>query len=638
MRYIQKITILLSVLISFSSMAAEIPLQNFYKHSLYLDVKISPDAKYLAVRILSDENISVVVIERKSNKIVKPFNFGKKRNIVDMHWANDERLLFEVREVNGYLQSTGPMALYAANFDGKKSRELFVPSGNSVISIANLVTSDEKHVYVTKYHSEDKGSATLNTLDVYNGKMKLIQDGLKEDVTGYAVNDKGESRLAFHFEQDPDNAELGDWDVYYRHGRTNDWLKMKTEYLGRDAQFFPLGVSPDNKFVYFASDFANETLAMYEYNTINRTIEETFVDPDVDVESIVSAYDGTILGVRYQPDFPEIEMIRPEHSEAKLYQALSDAFPDSEIYLTSYANKGKQAIVQVTSDRVENDFYLLETGTMKISYLMSSRPWLKESQLAKVDSFKIKARDGNDLYGYYALPKGKSTSDKMVVMLHEGPDTVRDRWEFDNDLQFFVNRGYSVLQVNFRGSGGYGKKYQEQGYGEWNGNIPADIEDAIKWAVDKGYGKSGNICAYGVDYGAYAAMHLANSNPDLFKCVIGYIGIYDLETYVSDGGAGLDSATETMWRKRLGIKDEDFKRLSPAYNVANIKADLLIAHGEEDLRASEEHYEILTENLEKHDKPYIGILKEEGHGFSKQKNIYELYGAIEKFLKKNLGN
>jgi dipeptidyl aminopeptidase/acylaminoacyl peptidase len=205
--------------------------------------------------------------------------------------------------------------------------------------------------------------------------------------------------------------------------------------------------------------------------------------------------------------------------------------------VTSSSTDGRKRVVFVDSDTNPGDFYLFDQASGSLSKLVSSMSWIKPAQMASMEPIELSARDGLKLRGYLTRPLGKEAAKQlpMVVLVHGGPYGVRDNWAFDPEVQLLASRGYAVLQVNFRGSDGYGHAFARAGFGEWGGKMQDDVTDATRWAITQGIADAKRICIYGASYGGYAALEGAVKEPDLYQCAIGNSGVYDLRLMHSRG-------------------------------------------------------------------------------------------------------
>jgi dipeptidyl aminopeptidase/acylaminoacyl peptidase len=258
--------------------------------------------------------------------------------------------------------------------------------------------------------------------------------------------------------------------------------------------------------------------------------------------------------------------------------------------------------------------------------------------MSEMTAFHIRASDGNWIHGYLTLPPSSSPGEAppLVVLPHGGPHFVRDYWSFDPEVQLLANQGFAVLQVNYRGSGGYGEGYQEAGYRHWGDRIVEDIVDATRHVVKKGQVDPKRICIYGASFGAYAAMQGAILAPDLFRCAIGYAGVYDLTRMDWSGDIGESRLGRDYMHTVLGNDTEALRKASPAHNVDKLRARVLLIHGKKDQRAPIEHAERLKDALEEKGRaPEWIVESKEGHGFYDEDARERMYSRLLRFLREN---
>jgi len=242
--------------------------------------------------------------------------------------------------------------------------------------------------------------------------------------------------------------------------------------------------------------------------------------------------------------------------------------------------------------------------------------------------------------GLLTLPNHLKEGDKvpLVVHPHGGPHGVRDDWQYNSDVQFLAHNGYGVLQVNFRGSGGYGDSFERAGHGEWGRKMQSDISDATRWAIDQGITNKDSICIYGASYGGYAAL-MGVATTDLYQCAIGYAGVYDLELMrkkgdIKDAKQGLKYLDAV-----IGTDSVSLRQHSPVHLAENIKVPVFLIHGAKDERVPIAHAKALKKKLDKYNKTYEWLVEDkEYHGFYIEDNRVKLYEKLLAFLNKNIGN
>jgi dipeptidyl aminopeptidase/acylaminoacyl peptidase len=351
------------------------------------------------------------------------------------------------------------------------------------------------------------------------------------------------------------------------------------------------------------------------------------------VTDVVTDFGGReVIGVRADTGKAEYHWLAQDDPAAKLHMALERAFPNQSVEITSMSEDGRRAIVFVSSDTNPGDHYLFDTQARKADYLRATRKWIDPRLMRAKQAIEITARDGVKLRGYLTRPAG--TGPHPLVVLPHG---MRDTWEFDDEAQLLANRGYAVLQVNFRGSGGYGIDFHTAGYRQWGASMQDDVTDATRWAIQQGVAPADRICIYAASYGGFAALMGAAREPDLYRCAIGLSGVYDLELMLSSAEVPDSKSGRAYLDRVLGNDIEDLHARSPVYNAERIKAPVLLIHGKQDWRADYEQLKRMQSALEKYNKRVetVGIYRE-GHYIYDEETRREVYERILAFLDKNL--
>jgi dipeptidyl aminopeptidase/acylaminoacyl peptidase len=323
----------------------------------------------------------------------------------------------------------------------------------------------------------------------------------------------------------------------------------------------------------------------------------------------------------------------------KHFNFVSGKLTGYEVRFTSPNKNEDMYIVRTFSDRSLGSYYLYDTKNKKLEKLSEVSPWLDEKELALMEPVSYTARDGFTIKGYLTLPKGRKPSGLPVVVIPHGGPWTRDRWGYDPEVQFLANRGYAVLQMNFRGSTGYGKKFEHAGYKQWGRKMQDDITDGARWLIKRGIADPKRIGIYGASYGGYAVLAGLAFTPDLYACGIDYVGISNLFTFLK--------TIPPYWKpilamsyERIGHPEKDkelLKKVSPVFHADKIKAPLMVIQGAKDPRVNINESNQIVAALKKRGIDVIYIVKEnEGHGFQNEENRFEVYEAMEKFLAKHL--
>lgn len=267
-------------------------------------------------------------------------------------------------------------------------------------------------------------------------------------------------------------------------------------------------------------------------------------------------------------------------------------------------------------------------------------PWIKPVQMAQMAPITVAARDGLALHGYLTSPPGQQGANNLplVVFVHRGPYGIRDHWRFDPYVQMLTSRGYAVLQVNYRGSGGYGYDFERNGFREWGGRMQDDVTDATRWAVAQGVADPRRVCIFGGSYGGYAALEGVVKKPDLYRCAIGYVGIYDLRPMYTCGDIPQSEFGENYLKMVLGEDESVLWDRSPIAHLDRLKAKVMLVVGGSGARVPPVQGENLNAALDKaHIQHEWLYQRTEGHGFYDEKNVVGLFEKIAAFLDRNIG-
>lgn len=615
------------------------PVEDFFTHPVYNGVIISPSGKYFAIKSTEGVNDSIFVFDREEKKIISKFAFLEYQRFSNIQWVNDDRLIFTGRKFVGYLDQRGsPPSLYAANADGSNRREL-IRWGQSGWVLLSMLPGDDDHVLIGKLYGGEDGMFA-HKLNVHNGRTFYLDD--QPNKPGQLLADNtGKLRASFSYEENADD-EFGRGTFYlnYKPYESDEWKKFHIDAFDQGGSLRFVGFSEDNRYAYVSADFETETRALYQFDTATEEFKQLYANDVADISGVLYGADGEPIAVEAMPGKIERHYLS-EGRHAEILKALTDAFGGEQVEITSTTDDNKLAVVNVTSDTNPGKYYLFNLETLEAKFIASPYPTIDPADMASVEPITVTARDGLELHGYLTLPNGydKATDGALptIVNVHGGPHGPRDTWGFSPENQFFANRGYAVLQINFRGSGGYGKAFEEAGYQKWGREMQDDVTDATLWAIEQGYSAEDRVCIYGGSYGGYASLMGVIREPDLYQCSVGYVGVYSLPVMKRWGDIPKRESGRKYLDHVLGTDDDVLEANSPAHNVDKIKVPLYIVHGTEDVRVPMEQYEALTEALEEANIPYKSMLKEEGHGYQIEENRFELYRSLEKFFAQHIG-
>lgn len=636
------------VLLAFASLTvgAQIPVETLFKRSEVTGMRISPDGKHVAATYEKDQYKKLAIIDINNMKIKHFIAIDQAdREIGQFGWLNNSRIYYNINRVIGPLDTpvfTG--YVYAQNIDGTRRRQLLPARGRmgkdddipSFYSILSLLPKEKKHILISM---ADGAYTSAYKLNIYSGhQSRVIKSPGKR--AQLLTDQNGHVRAAQAFSQDGKSRQL-----FLRPTTKSDWQLFKT-FSQDEKGINMLDFTPSGNGIYVEME-GKQGRGVYTLSLKDKSLKlvrKLTGDADI-VGEVYEVKKGKpyLVGVSQQPGYFETVFFDDSTMMAKIYRSLGQAkaFAGEGLALVNSTRDGSKAIFRVWSGSNPGDFYLFDFEKTKLRPLLTVLPWIKRDQMADMKPISFKARDGMEIRGYLTLPKGKEKKKKlpMVLVVHGGPYGVTDDWRYNPEVQFFASRGYAVLQVNYRGSGGRGPKFTNDAYKMMGKEMQHDLTDATLWAVKQGYADKDRLCIYGASYGGYAAIMGAAMEPDLYKCAIGYVGLYNIDLIKKSDIWDRESGRQFA-RDAWGIDDPEFVReRSPLYHADKIKAAIMLVHGRDDRRVRVENMYQLQEAFDKRGHPYISIDKpHEGHGFFDTNNTIELYNRIEKFLKKHIGN
>lgn len=603
-----------------------LPVGDFFKDPEFTSVSLSPTGEYITVSVPRGDRTLLAAFRVADMKLIGKWDYGKDRHIDRVRWVNDERFfMYVTRKMGRFDFRVGTPDVYASNVDGTKRAD--IPNGG-YFSIVDMLWDDPENILV----SRSVDNAFLFKLDVYTGKTSTVASAPIR-FGSFLVDHDGKVRYAFGMEEDHSRVTL-------RRDGTG-WTTIHTSEMGGSSRM-PLMFHSDNKTVVFAISDKGEpsrvTLMDPETGKEELLASNANVVPD---DMLLSSDERTLLGVRFEDGIPVYDFVAPDHPEAKVYAGLIKAFPKHAVRFDGVSRNGRYVLIRTYSDVDPGAYYLFDRETGKAKFLLAAMDWIKPEKMSPMRPITVTARDGTKLHGYITIPRG-STGKNLPLILHPhgGPHGPRDSWGFNPEVQFLANRGYAVLQINFRGSGGYGDAFERMGYRNWGTTMIDDMADAVDWAIREGIADRNRICTYGASYGGYAALQSVVRYPDKYKCTIGYVGVYSIPLMFKDGDIPETESGRNFLRRVHPESLAEQQAQSPAYNVDKIRIPVMLVQGAKDVRVPISQYKLLKERLEKAGRPpEVTIVEEkEAHGFYDFDNQVRLYTEMEKFLDRHIGS
>lgn len=598
-----------------------IPVREFFKNPEKANFDLSPNGEYLSFLAPHQDRMNLHVQKIGSDEVNRITNVIE-RDIAGYYWADDEQLV--------YLQDNGGdenFYLTVVDRNGENDRPLTKFDKVKTQLIDDLEDiPDQAIVGLNQRNPEVFDAYRLN---IRTGALDLIAEN-PGNIVGWITDHAGALRMAAT--TDGVNTTL-----LYRDTEGEDFCPLITTNFKESVS--PLFFTFDNQNFYASSNRGRDKSAIVKIDsTTGEEIELLFEHPEVDVSNLSYSHKRKVLtGIAYTTWKTERKFL-DEQAEQR-YNRLKQALGDYEIAVTS-SNKGEDKfIVRTYSDRSLGAYYFYDATADTVEKIIEVSPWLREAEMAEMKPITYTARDGLTIHGYLTLPVGAEAKNLPVVVNPHGGPWARDRWGFNPEVQFLANRGYAVLQTNFRGSTGYGRAFWEASFRQWGLSMQDDITDGVNYLIEQGIADPKRVAIYGGSYGGYATLAGLAFTPDLYACGVDYVGVSNLFTFLQTIPPYWKPMLEMMYEMVGNPEDlkEQFEQTSPALQADKITAPLLIAQGAKDPRVNIAESDQIVEALRQRGVEVAYLVKEnEGHGFHNEENRFEFYEAMEGFLDEHL--
>jgi dipeptidyl aminopeptidase/acylaminoacyl peptidase len=616
--------LVLAALPAWGELPPLIPREVLFGNPEKTGAQISPNGKMLAY-VAPDEkgvmNVWVRTLGQNDDRVVTA---DKKRGIRAYDWQQDSEHIFYGQDFKG----DENYHAYQTNLKTKNTRDLTPFQG--VQAHRPITDSSFPDEILVPLNIQDRRFHDMYRINLKNGAVELDTEN-PGDVSGWAVDTQFQVRAA-HVRL-PDGGK----EIRVRDDVESPWRSFQR--WGPEEIGWITGFTPDNTGIYLTSSVDANTARLLEVDLATGKSKVVAEDKQYDVGSALK-----------HPKTHKLEAVRVARERRewtvidKSLQADFDALGkvrDGDLSIISRDLADNTWIVSYCVDNAPVTTYAYGRASKKATLLFTDRPALEKYDLAQMQPISFTARDGMTIYGYLTLPVGLEPRNlPMVLLVHGGP-WGRDVWRLDDEVQWLANRGYAVLQINFRGSDGYGKEYLNAGDREWGGKMNDDLIDGKNWAVKQNYADPKQVCIMGWSYGGYATLVGLAFTPDEFVCGVDAVGISNLVTFLKTIPPYWEEQLNPVYKRVVGdveTEQEFLKSRSPLFTADQIKAPLLIAHGANDPRVKQAESDQIVEAMRKSGKPveYI-VFPDEGHGFARPENRLKFYAAAEAFLAKYLG-
>lgn len=586
--------------------------------------RLSPDGTMLAYLAPVNDVLNVWVRTIGTDDD-RPVTKDDNRGIRRYFWAADSKHIMYLQDVGG----NENWRLYGANLDSDEIND-FTPFEN----IQTRIVDRNKHFpseLLIGMNKENPRVHDVYHLDLVTGELELVAKN-PGNVSDWVADAEFKIRGATMATPE------GGFDLMIREDESAEWQKLLTWDSENSYTSYPVSFSKDGKSIYLIDSRDANAGRLIKMEMATKDIQVIAEDPQYDVAGVLIHPDTyEIQGVSYLKARKEWKLldrsIRGDFDElAKLDRG--------DFSIPSRDDADEKWLVYFDKDNGPVSYWVYDRKTKTGTYLFNQYPTLSDYTLANMEPISFTSRDGLTIHGYVTYPPGEGRENlPMVLDVHGGP-WGRNTWEYDPQAQWFANRGYVCLQVNFRGSAGYGKDFINAGDREWGAKMHDDLVDAVNWAVGKGIADPERIAIFGGSYGGYAALVGATFTPDLFCCAVDASGPTNLVTLIKSIPPYWSTQLATF-HKRIGNPDteEEFlKSRSPLFKVDNIEIPILIVQGANDPRVPQAEAEQIVDAMKKKGLDYEYMLfDDEGHGLAKPENRLKFFAAAEKFLAKHMG-
>jgi dipeptidyl aminopeptidase/acylaminoacyl peptidase len=629
-----------------ASAADLIPVADFARRMPLTDPQLSPDGQYVSLAYHDPDGKTHGLAIYRTSDMTRPTTLIKMPPYempASMVWASSTRLVVGRGMVDGSIGSarlTGEIMaidvngknadyLYGYEAYGKRSGTRALDRGWGTLEGTPVQSNGHFYMRATSWDNQD--ASTLYDVDAQSSARKQMATiGLAG--LSFMIAPDGVPHFAFG----SDDSYM--WAVFKREG--SGWTRLAPDRVHQN--FTPIAAVADSNRIYarFSPNGLGGEIVEQDEDGGNAKVIRKDDFSEVSTGGLWTPAPLRPFGTVNTTGVPQAVYIDPQAPIAKLHMALSQKFPGSFVRFVGFSEDGGELMFDVASDREPGRFMLINTKTYKVTKLFDAQPWVDPTKMAERRPLRFKASDGLELEAILTFPKDKAESNlPMVLVPHGGPHGIQDDWYFDEDAQFLANRGYLVLQVNYRGSGGRGSAFEQAGHLKWGTRMQDDLIDGVNWAIAQRFADPNRVCVYGASFGGYSALMSTIRAPGMFKCAVGYDGIYDLDMMYNKGDIKDSKFGRSYLTTVIGKDEADLAANSPARLADKINVPVFLVHGEDDQRAPFAQFKAMKAALDAAHKPYETLTKpDERHGFVKPENVEEFYNRLQAFLDKNIGS
>jgi len=617
-------------LIALGSSNSKYTVEDFFRKPEKSAYQISPAGTHLSFKAPHERRQNIFVRPLDDEATVTQLTFETVRDISGYMWKGDQRIIF-IKDSGG----DENFSLFAVDITGENLLEL-TPFEKVRIQIIDSLQDDPDHMII----GMNKNNPQLfepYRIHIHTGEITQLakNENPMEAISSWMTDHEGRLRIASRVVDGTDSV------LMYRAKEEDPFTDILTTNFKENVS--PLFFDFENDhLLYVSSNLGRDknVIIQFDLNTGQETGDILFAHDEVDVSSMsYSRLRKVPTAINYYTHKKQTHFLDAQRK--KLQQDLEAALPGYEVGLSSASKDEKKYIIRTYSDRSLGAYYFYNAEVEELKKITEISPWIDENDMAFMKAIKYTSRDGVTINGYLTLPHNYEEGKKIPFVIHpHGGPWARDYWGYNPAIQLLAAQGYGVLQMNFRGSVGYGRHFWELSFKQWGAAMQDDITDGVQWLVKQGKADPEHVAIYGASYGGYATLAGITFTPDLYACAIDYVGVSNLFTFMKTVPPYWKPYLDMMY-EMVGHPEKDHDQMtagSPALHIDKITTPLLVVQGANDPRVNIDESDQIVEALRarKVDVPYL-VKYNEGHGFANEENQFEFYKTALGFLSKYLG-
>lgn len=602
----------------------------FADKPVWTELALSPDGARIAAAEKTADRERLIVFQASGADRKPVYYEPNMRGIARIDWAGSNKLIV----TSTLTFSLGGITIALSNLsllDLQTGKQRAFDTENATISAGQVLHIDPQGKWaLVAAQKSIGGTPWVRRIELDTGASTIVEKA-RPNVWNWFADSAGLIRAGIAYDDDR-------WTVWYRNRAGAPLEKIRSPNMKGisgtiDNMYFVAGEDTGA----IVTNAKSDRFAAYRFDFRSGEIGEVIYEhPQVDVTDIVpNPATRKIAGVSYEDDRARVAWLEPAMQIVQT--RLDKALPGLDNRVIDRSADGNRLLIWSSSASDPGTYYLFDQAAKRMEAILKPHERLADVRLTPVKPIRYTARDGTGIPGYLTLPMGKPERDLPLILMPHGGPFARDHWAYDPFVQFLASRGYAVLQPNFRGSTGYGKRFVEQGFGQWGRKMQDDVDDGVDWLVKSGMVDPKRVCVMGTSYGGYVSLWGAIRNPEKYRCAVSLAGVTDLPGMLRYDRRAFNAPRYfRQWQDRVrGDSDTDLKALSPLAQAARMTVPVLIGHGLLDYNVPVEQAQKMVDTLNKRkngqEVAWV-VYKNEGHGLDRSENLADFLTRLETFL------